>query len=132
MTILDSLQINLAIYSPESTDEEIDIWTRQLLLKLRELDVEFAGLTFLDNVIEGEKGVGIDPMFAEAIALVVLPTMLPKILEFLQAWSLQSKGRTIKFKGKMSGQNIEFEGSFAEMEKLIAMLEKGQKKKKNR
>jgi hypothetical protein len=65
-----------------------------------------------------------------AIAIAVLPTMLPKVLEFLQSWSLQGKGRTIKFKGKIASQQIDFEGSFGEMQKLVELLEKKQKKRK--
>jgi hypothetical protein len=65
-----------------------------------------------------------------AIAIAVLPTVLPKVLEFLQSWSLQGKGRAIKFKGKIASQQIEFEGSFEEMQELVDLLEKKQKKQK--
>ena len=73
---------------------------------------------------------GVEAVTAGSIAISVLPALFPKVLDFLQAWSLQGKGRTIKFKGKVAGQNIDFEGSLAEMEKLVAMLEKEQKRKK--
>ena len=112
----------------ESTDDEIDRMTRQLLGELKDLEVESVKLASGENAPDGTKGV--ETITAGTIALAVLPTMLPKILEFLQSWSLQGKGRTIKFKGKVAGQNIDFEGSFAEMEKLVEMLEKKQKGKK--
>ena len=81
-----------------------------------------------DRAPAGTKSV--DPITIGAIAITVLPTVLPKILEFLQSWSLLGRGRTIKFKGKIADQSIEFEGSFAEMEKLIAILESRQHRQK--
>lgn len=128
MSDSENIQFNLIVSAMESTDDEIDRMTRQLLGELKDLEVESVKLASGESAPDGTKGV--ETITAGTIALAVLPTMLPKILEFLQSWSLQGKGRTIKFKGKVAGQNIDFEGSFAEMEKLVEMLEKKQKGKK--
>jgi len=106
----------------------LDDLTRQLLSELKDLNLESAKLASQDNLPIGAKGV--DPITAGAIAIAVLPTMLPKVIEFLQSWTLQGKGRTIKFKGKVADQKIEFEGSLADMEKLLEKLEKKNKKKR--
>jgi len=123
----DPLQLNLTISAPDRTEDEIDTMTRQLLRELKGFDIEYARLV---AGIAPEGTMGVDSATVGAITMAVLPTILPKVLEFLQLWSLQGKGRTIKFKGKVAGQNIDFEGSFAEMEKLVELLEKKQKKQK--
>lgn len=69
---------------------------------------------------QGTKSV--DPVTAGAIAIAVLPTMLPKIIETIQAWLLRDSNRTIKFKGKVAGQVIEFEGSSKDLQKTINSL----------
>jgi hypothetical protein len=65
----------------------------------------------------------IDPVTAGAIAIAVLPSMLTKIIETLQGWLLRDSKRAIKFKGKVAGQMIEFEGSAEDLEKLIRSLQ---------
>ena len=47
---------------------------------------------------------------------------LPKIVEFCQAWALRGQGRTVKFKGNIHGQDIEFEGTADELQRLLAQL----------
>lgn len=128
MSDSENVQIDLTVSASGGTEDETDRMTRQLLRDLKSLDVESVKLASEGNAPAGTKG--IESITAGTIALAVVPTMLPKVLEFLQSWSLQGKGRTIKFKGKVADQNIDFEGSFAEMEKLVAMLEQKQKKKR--
>jgi hypothetical protein len=124
----EALQFSLTISASHKSNEELDYLTRQLLKELRELEIESARLVSGDTTPAGAKG--LESVTVGAIAIAVLPTMLPKVLEFLQSWSLQGKGRTIKFKGKVASQQIEFEGSFDEMQKLVELLEKKQKKQK--
>lgn len=128
MSDSENVQIDLTVSASGGTEDETDRMTRQLLRDLKSLDVESVKLASEGNAPAGTKG--IESITAGTIALAVAPTMLPKVLEFLQSWSLQGKGRTIKFKGKVADQNIDFEGSFAEMEKLVEMLEQKQKKKR--
>jgi hypothetical protein len=130
MTDLDALQLSLTISALDNDDDQLDDMTRQLFMELKDLDVESVNLSADGRAPTGTKGV--DPVTAGTIALAVLPAMLPKVLEFLQSWTLQGKGRTIKFKGKIADQHIEFEGSLADMEKLLAKLEKKQKKPKSK
>jgi hypothetical protein len=119
------LQLNLEITAGDATDEEIDQITRQLLSELSEVDVESVELTKGKSAPRGSKG---DPVTIGSLALVVLPAVLPKVVDAVQAWALRGKGRTVKFRGKVGGQMIEFEGSSHEFQKLMEKLEKGKRK----
>ena len=81
-----------------------------------------ANLVSIGPAPEGSKG---DPVTIGMLALDVLPTALPSVIALVQAWVMRGQGRTVKFKGK----GIEFEGSPDELQKLLAKLEKGKKKK---
>ena len=105
---------------PEATPEEVDDLTRQLLADLREMDVESAELVSAGPAPEGAKVV--DPVTLGALALAVLPAVLPKVVDFVQSWSQRGQSRSVKFKGKVGGQSIEFEGPADELKALIANL----------
>ena len=57
-----------------------------------------------------------------AVAVAVLPAVLPKIVEFCQAWALRGQGRTVKFKGKVGGQDIEFEGKAEDLKNILTLF----------
>ena len=118
----DLTQLNIEIAASDATEEEIDRMTRQLLSELRELNVESVKLAKGGPAPAGSKG---DPIAIGSIALELLPDVLPLVIGLVQAWSARGQGRTVKFKGK----GIEFEGSPAELKKLLETLEKGKKKK---
>jgi hypothetical protein len=115
-----TLTFNLDVSAADASAEELDSLARGLLNELRDLDLESAELARGDAAPEGTKA--IDPVTIGSIAVVVLPALLPKLVEFIQAWALRGEGRTVKFKGKIGGQTIQFEGSSAELQKLIATL----------
>jgi hypothetical protein len=120
----DLTQLNIEISASDATDEDIDRMTRQLLSELRETDVESAELAKGAPAPAGSKG---DPIAIGTIALEVLPAILPSVIGLVQAWASRGQGRTVKFKGKIGSERIEFEGSPEEFQKLLAMLEKGKK-----
>jgi hypothetical protein len=113
-------QLNIEISASDAAIEEIDRMTRQLLTELRELDIESAEVVKGGISPEGSKG---DPVMVGSIVLSTLPTVLPAVIELVKSWTMRGQGRTIKFKGK----GIEYEGSPAELQKLLASLEKGKK-----
>ncbi len=115
-------QLHIEVSASDATEEDIDRMTRQLLSELRELDVESAELAKSGTVPEGSKG---DPVTIGSIAIEVLPAAIPAVIALVQAWIARGQGRTVKFKGK----GIEFEGSAEELQKVLATLEKGKKKK---
>ena len=119
----DLTQLNIEISASDATEEDIDQMTRQLLSELRETYVESAELVREGDAPGGTKSG--DPVTMGSIVISALPTVLPAVVALVQAWSTRGQGRTVKFKGK----GIEFEGSPEELQKLLATLEKGKKKK---
>ena len=122
---LQPIQLNLRIFAGDSTDDDIDRMTRQLLSELREMDVEAATLARGEVAPIGSKG---DPVTIGAIALAVLPAALPRVVDAVQAWISRGSGRTVKFKGKVAGQAVEFEGSAEDLQKLLGTLAKAKRK----
>lgn len=107
----------------ETTEEELDRITRNLLSELQNSDADKVSLVSVGRGPQGSKG---DHITIGQIALEVLPTAVPSVIALVQAWILRGQGRTVKFKGK----GIEFEGSPEELQKLLAKLEKAGKGKK--
>ncbi len=121
------VELNLQVsVNEEASEDDLDRITRQLLSELREMDVESAELVASEAAPEGTKSV--DPVTAGAIAIAVLPAMLPKIIEAIQAFVLRGSNRTVKFKGKLEGQTVEFEGSADDFQKLLVTLSNRKKK----
>ena len=119
-------ELKLEISASDATPEDIDQITRQLLQELRELDVDSAELVKGGRAPEGTKSM--DPVTIGSIAIAVLPTALPKVVDAIQAWVLRDNHRTVKFKGKVGGQAIEFEGSAEDLQRILTKLSKGKKK----
>ncbi len=117
------IELKLEVSAEDATEDELDRMTRQLLSELREMDVESAELASGETAPAGTKSA--DPVTIGALAITVLPTLLPKVVEFIQAWALRGQGRTVKFKGKIAGQTVEFEGPAADLQKLISTLSAG-------
>lgn len=120
----ESEQVELAIeiIAPESTNEQLDRMTRQLLAELRELHTGTVSLSQDASVPEGAKSA--EAVTLGTIAIAVLPSLLPKIVEAIQAWALRGNNRTVKFKGKIGRRMIEFEGTAEEFQKLLNTLSK--------
>ena len=119
----DQVEFDIEVSATDASEEDIDNMTRRLLAELRELDVESAELMRGESAPQGSKG---DPLTIGSIALVVLPAVLPKVVDLIQGWSTRGQGRSVKFKGK----GIEFEGSLEDLQEFLATDEKGKKKKR--
>jgi hypothetical protein len=113
------MSLTVEIGLEDSDDEELNSLTAQLLDELSELPVESVDQVKGGMAPEGAKG---DPLTIGSLALVVLPAFLPKIVDFCQAWALRGQGRTVKFKGKVGGQDIEFEGRAEDLQRILSML----------
>ena len=118
----ENAEFEVQISVPDATDEELDRLTRQLLSEIKETDIESAELGKGRVIPDGAKG---DPITIGTILLAAVPAAMPKVIDLVQAWSMRGSNRTVKFKG----MGIEFEGSPEELNKLLAKLEKGKKKK---
>ena len=114
--------LDLGISLADASKDELDMLTRQLYSELAELNVESVEYISENTAPVGTKAA--DPITIGALAIAVLPTFLPKLLEFLQAWAARGRGRIVKFKGKVMGQDIEFEGAAEDLQHLIVSLSK--------
>jgi hypothetical protein len=102
-------------------DNEMDDLARQLLGELRDLSaVEDAQLARGGAAPAGAKSGEV--ITAGAIIVAVLPPLVSKLIDFIQAWSLRGQGRTVKFKGVIDGHVVEFEGPPDHLKKVLASL----------
>ena len=122
MTTDGPIELEIEVLATDTTEEELDKITRNLLSELRRTDVESANLVSIGTAPEGSKG---DPITIGTLAVTAFPIVLPGVIDMIKGWASRGQGRTVKFKGK----GIEFEGSPEELQKLLASLEKGKKKK---
>ena len=102
-------QFTLQIQSEDSDPERLDLLTRQLRAELLDLDVESADFIQKNQLPEGAKAV--DAVTLGALAVAVLPGFLPKLVDYLQSWTLRGEGRKIKVKSQVGDRSIELEYS---------------------
>lgn len=126
METQDSIGVIVEVSVDDATPDDLDRMTRNLLGELRETDVESAELVSSGPAPAGAKSA--DPVTVGAIAVAVLPNFLPKLVDLVQSWAARGRGRAVKFKGKVGGRVIEFEGSSEDLQKLISTLSKAKKK----
>ena len=109
-TELKAANLIVRIDAPEDADaEELDRLTLQLRDEIEELEVESVELVRDGAVPTGAKSV--DPVTLGVLAVAVLPTVIPKLIEFLQAWSMRGESRKVKIKTRAGDSSIEVEYS---------------------
>ena len=91
----------------EIEDDELDMQTRLLRRELIELGVTSAGTSSGGAAPEGAKSA--EAVTLGSLALVVLPTFLPKVLEYLQSWTQRDESRRVKIKTQVGERSIELE-----------------------
>jgi hypothetical protein len=87
--------------------EDVDALTRRLRGEIQELGVEAVTLQTTNTAPSGTKSV--EAVTIGALAVTVLPQVLPRLIEFLQAWSLRSKDRTVKIKASVGDRSVDIE-----------------------
>jgi len=105
--------------------EEIDRLTRALLAELRELPVESVEIPAAGEPPTGAKAVEVAAL--GALALSVLPKVLPSVIAFLQAWRKRGDGKSIRIKVLKGKRTVEVEipvGALGqeELHQLLARL----------
>jgi hypothetical protein len=126
MSTQELSELRIQVSADGASEEELDRMTRQLLSELREIDVDRVELGRAGAAPGGTKAV--DPITLGSIVVTALPAILPKVLDGVQAWAMRGSNRTVKFKGKIGGQAIEFEGSGEDLQRLLATLDKPRRK----
>ncbi|HZD56073.1 MAG TPA: hypothetical protein VE136_05085 [Anaerolineales bacterium] len=97
----------IRLQGEEIDPERLDRLTRQLRSELLDLEVESVDFVQGDQLPEGVKGA--DAITLGALAVAVLPTFLPKLVEYLQSWTLRGEGRRVKIKSQVGDRSIELE-----------------------
>jgi hypothetical protein len=91
----EPLQLTVSLGAPPDADaDERSRLAYQFLAEAKDLEVESAELVKGGPAPEGAKAAEV--VTVGAVAVVVLPVVLPKLIEFLQTWTLRGSGRTIK------------------------------------
>ncbi len=106
-----------------SDQDELYQTTRDLQTRLGQFDIEsIHPMTNAQNSVPGSKGA--DPVTIGALAVVVAQTLLPKIIEFLQSWSLRNQGQMLKMHVQRGKDVIDVEFSAStDPEKVKQYLE---------
>lgn len=125
MSGISLAEFSIQIDPSDLTNDELDQMTRQFLAELKEWEVESAELVKAGPAPTGAKSP--DTIATGVIAVTVLPTLLPKILEGIHFWSIRRSNRNIKFKGKIGREAIEFEGSLKDFQELLKTLNLSEK-----
>lgn len=103
-----TVNLNLIIDTGKDSDwDEINHQTRMLFREIQDLDVESIEFTSGEAVPIGTKSV--DTITIGMLAVAVLPTVIPELIKFLQAWSLRGENRTVKIKTQIGDRSIEVE-----------------------
>ena len=103
-------QMTLRIDAGEDADaDELDQLTRQLMAELQQMEVESVELVRVESPPEGTKTAEVVTLGALAVA--VLPTVVPKLIDFLQAWMLRGEDRMVKIKTQVEDRSLEIEFS---------------------
>jgi hypothetical protein len=109
----------------EIAPDELDHLVRQLRRDLSELEIESVEPVRQNTVPAGAKSA--EALTLGSLAVVLLPTFLPKLVEFLQNWLLRGENRNVKVKLQVQGNAVEVEYapstmSPSEIQGLVAKL----------
>lgn len=115
------VRLDLTLSEADADAERLDELTIRLMRDLRDLGVESVERPPGKAVPKRGKG---DPFTLGALALVAVPAMLPKLVEFVQAWSLRGESRKLTIKTP-AGLEVAFtpEKKLTEAE-LLALVER--------
>jgi len=121
----DIIRMNLHINVGEDADEEeLDRLTRQLRDEIREMEVESVELVREKTTPEGAMG---ELVTLGALAVAVLPTVIPELIKLLQSWLTRGENRAVKIKTQVGDRSLEVEYSpktmsMSNLKELVGML----------
>jgi hypothetical protein len=115
------IYLDLTLTEKDTNLERLDGLTVRLMHDLRDQGAESVERPQDAGRPPGVKG---DPFTVGALLLVAIPAFLPKLVEFLQAWSMRGAGRAVKIKTP-AGLEVEFtpEKTLSE-DDLLALVDK--------
>jgi hypothetical protein len=106
----DPRSTSLTIHLDAGTDvpaDDLDALTRGLRDEIQDFGVETVALQSRAAIPAGAKSV--EAVTLGALAVTILPQAIPRLIEFLQAWSLRRKDRTVKIKATVGDRSVDIE-----------------------
>jgi hypothetical protein len=105
--------------------EQLDHLVRQLRRDISELEVESVEPVRIGALPAGAKSA--DALALGSLAVVLLPSLLPKLIDFLQNWLLRGENQNVKLKLQVAGNAVEVEYapstmSAADIQRLVGKL----------
>lgn len=105
---LNTVTLMLHIDAQANVDtDKLSQLTGYLRSELEDMDIESVTDVRNQTVPLGAKVV--DPFTAGALVIAVLPAVLPKVMEFIQAWTLRGEGHTVRVKYQRGDRSVEVE-----------------------
>jgi hypothetical protein len=114
------LEFEIEVIAKDTAQDDLSEMTYNLLKEIKDYTDANPKMKSVGPAPSGSKGDSL-----AMLTMTALPLVLPGAIEIIKNWAMRGQGRTVKFKGR----GIEFEGSPEELQKLLASLEKGRKKK---
>ena len=106
------------------TEEDRDAMARQLLQEIRE-DLPESSSVDLVTVAEAPAGVKSGELVTiGAVAVSLLPALVPQLVELVRAWSLRGHGRTVKMTFDAHGVEVEFDPASVSPAEIAALVGK--------
>src|SRR4029079_9961800 len=102
---MDHLPVRLGVrisLDGNPSDEELDIAARDLQSELLDAGLEHADLGQVAQPAPGSKGTT-GSVFGD-LAIAVLPTLLPKLIDLLREWRGRSRDRSLKIRAEIDGK----------------------------
>ena len=87
--------------------DQLDLQTRSLREELFELGVNAVDLVRSETTPPGAKSA--EAVTLGSLALVVLPSFLPKLIDYLQSWTQREQNRRVKIKTQVGDRSIELD-----------------------
>jgi hypothetical protein len=96
------VQLSLIIAEEDADEQRLDELTTQLMYGLQDLDLIAVERPSSTNAVKGIKG---DPLTWGVLILVILPSVLPALVEFLSTWVVERRKVVVK---APNGAELEF------------------------
>jgi hypothetical protein len=107
-----------------AAEEDRDAMARQLLQEIREDLPEFSSVDLV-TVDEAQAGAKSGELVTiGAVAVSILPALVPQLVEFVRAWSLRGRGRPVRMKFDANGVEVELDPASLSSAEIAALVER--------
>ena len=104
----EQVSLTILLETDASCDaDQVDLQARRLRQQLREFDVDSVELGRGGSIPAGAKAGEVVAL--GTVLLTLAPAVLPKVIDFLQAWILRGSGRSVKIHAASGGTSFDVE-----------------------